>query len=82
MAVATGISTDFLSPFGYHNNSIVMGPAGCRFIDYSRFGVPLTVIVLVLAPPLLIVFWLSVRTWRKARGALQTLALRARRPRV
>ena len=35
-----------------------MGPAGCRFIDYSRFGVPLTVIVLVLAPPLLIVFWL------------------------
>jgi di/tricarboxylate transporter len=58
MAVAIGASTDFLTPFGYHNNTIVMGPGGYRFIDYPRLGAPLTVIVLVLAPPLLIVFWL------------------------
>jgi di/tricarboxylate transporter len=58
MAVAIGASTDFLTPFGYHNNSIVMGPGGYRFIDYPRLGAPLTLIVLVLAPPLLIVFWL------------------------
>jgi di/tricarboxylate transporter len=35
-----------------------MGPGGYRFIDYPRLGAPLTGIVLVLAPPLLIVFWL------------------------
>jgi di/tricarboxylate transporter len=58
MAVAIGASTDFLTPFGYHNNTIVMGPGGYRFIDYPRLGAPLTGIVLVLAPPLLIVFWL------------------------
>jgi di/tricarboxylate transporter len=58
MAVAVGASTDFLTPFGYHNNTIVMGPGGYRFIDYPRLGAPLTGIVLVLAPPLLIVFWL------------------------
>jgi di/tricarboxylate transporter len=58
MAVAIGASTDFLTPFGYHNNTIVMGPGGYRFIDYPRVGAPLTAIVLVLAPPLLIAFWL------------------------
>jgi di/tricarboxylate transporter len=58
MAVAIGASTDFLTPFGYHNNTIVMGPGGYRFIDYPRVGAPLTLIVLALAPPLLIVFWL------------------------
>ena len=58
MAVAIGASTDFLTPFGYHNNTIVMGPGGYRFIDYPRFGAPLTMIVLAVAPLLLIVFWI------------------------
>ncbi len=46
MAVAVGASLDFLTPFGHHNNAVVMGAAGYRFRDFPRFGGPLTLICL------------------------------------
>ncbi len=46
MAVAVGASLDFLTPFGHHNNAVVMGAAGYRFVDFPRFGVPLTFLCL------------------------------------
>lgn len=49
MAVAIGASVDFLTPFGHHNNAVVMGAAGYRFVDFPRFGLPLTIICLALA---------------------------------
>ena len=53
VAVAIGVSTDFLTPFGHHNNTLVMGLAHYRFVDFPRVGAPLTLIVLLVAPPLL-----------------------------
>jgi len=44
MAVAIGASVDFLTPFGHHNNAVVMGAAGYRFMDFPRFGFPLTIL--------------------------------------
>jgi di/tricarboxylate transporter len=44
MAVAIGASIDFLTPFGHHNNTVVMGAARYRFIDFPRFGFPLTIL--------------------------------------
>lgn len=44
MAVAIGASLDFITPFGHHNNAMVMGAAGYRFRDFPRFGGPLTII--------------------------------------
>ena len=41
MAVAVGTSLDFLTPFGHHNNAVVMGAGGYRFRDFPRFGAPL-----------------------------------------
>lgn len=38
MAVAVGASLDFLTPFGHHNNAVVMGAAGYRFADFPRLG--------------------------------------------
>ena len=38
MAVAIGASCDFLTPFGHHNNSIILGPGGYRFGDFWRVG--------------------------------------------
>lgn len=38
MAVAVGASLDFLTPFGHHNNAVVMGAAGYRFLDFPRLG--------------------------------------------
>jgi di/tricarboxylate transporter len=49
MAVAIGASLDFLTPFGHHNNTVVMGAGGYRFVDFPRFGAPLTLICLVVA---------------------------------
>ena len=44
MAVAIGASVDFLTPFGHHNNTVVMGAGGYRFMDFPRFGFPLTIL--------------------------------------
>lgn len=49
MAVAIGASLDFVTPFGHHNNAVVMGAAGYRFIDFPRFGGPLLAICLASA---------------------------------
>lgn len=49
IAVAIGASLDFLTPFGHHNNAVVMGAGGYRFMDFPRLGGPLTVICLLAA---------------------------------
>lgn len=49
LAVAIGASLDFLTPFGHHNNTVVMGAGGYRFTDFPRFGLPLLGIGLVAA---------------------------------
>lgn len=49
MAVAIGVSLDFVTPFGHHNNAVVMGAAGYRFMDFPRFGGPLLAIAVVVA---------------------------------
>jgi len=57
MAVATGAGCDFLTPIGHQCNTLVMGPGGYRFGDYARLGLPLSVIVIVVGPPLITLFW-------------------------
>ncbi len=57
MAVAIGCACDFLTPIGHQCNTLVLGPGGYRFGDYWRLGLPLSVIVLVVATGLLSVFW-------------------------
>lgn len=49
IAVAIGASLDFLTPFGHHNNAVVMGAGGYRFRDFARLGAPLTVLCLATA---------------------------------
>lgn len=49
MGVAVASSCAFLTPIGHQSNTLVMGPAGYRFADYWRLGLPLTVIVIVVA---------------------------------
>ena len=62
MAVAIGASCDFLTPFGHQCNTLVMGPGGYRFTDYMRLGLPLSVLVIVLAVPAIALFWpLAIR---------------------
>ena len=57
MAVAIGAACDFLTPIGHQCNTLVMGPGGYRFGDYWRLGLPLSVLVAVVATALILVFW-------------------------
>ena len=47
IAVAVAASASFLTPMAYQTNIMVYGPGGYRFRDYVRFGLPLTVLVVV-----------------------------------
>ena len=57
MAVAVGSSCTFLTPIGHQSNTLVMGPGGYAFSDYWRMGLPLGIIVVLTAVPLILVFW-------------------------
>ncbi|MCO5092449.1 SLC13 family permease [Bosea sp. (in: a-proteobacteria)] len=57
MAVAIGAACDFLTPIGHQCNTLVMGPGGYRFSDYARLGAPLSVLVILLAVPMILLVW-------------------------
>lgn len=57
MAVAIGASAAFLTPIGHQNNALVMGPGGYRFGDYWRMGLPLEIIIVAVAVPMLLIVW-------------------------
>ncbi|UIJ70420.1 SLC13 family permease [Aurantimonas sp. HBX-1] len=57
IAVALGASIDFLTPIGHHNNTIVMGLAGYRFVDFIKVGWPVTIAVTGAATLALRVWW-------------------------
>jgi di/tricarboxylate transporter len=57
MAVAIGASSAFLTPIGHQSNALVMEPGGYRFGDYWRVGLPLEVIIVVVAMPAILLVW-------------------------
>jgi di/tricarboxylate transporter len=57
MAVAVGSSCAFMTPVGHQSNALVMAPGGYRFGDYWRLGLPLSVLITVVAVPLILYFW-------------------------
>lgn len=57
MAVAIGAGCDFLTPIGHQCNTLVMGPGGYRFSDYPRLGLPLSLLVVAVAVPMLMIVW-------------------------
>jgi di/tricarboxylate transporter len=57
MAVATGAGCDFLTPIGHQCNTLVMRPGGYRFMDYPRFGAPLSLLIILLGAPLIAFVW-------------------------
>jgi len=57
MAVAIGASCAFLTPIGHQSNTLVMEPGGYRFSDYWRVGLPLEVIIVITAMPMILWIW-------------------------
>jgi di/tricarboxylate transporter len=46
-----------MTPFGYQTNAIVMGPGGYKFVDYLRIGLPLQLLMVLIATTLIPVLW-------------------------
>jgi len=57
MGVAVAASCAFLTPIGHKNNTLIMGPGGYRFGDYWRMGLPLEILVIVVAVPMIVWVW-------------------------
>ncbi len=57
MAVMFGASAAFMTPFGYQTNAIVMGPGGYKFRDYLRVGIPMQLIMIIIATTFIPIFW-------------------------
>ncbi|WP_208458194.1 SLC13 family permease [Vreelandella sedimenti] len=57
MVVAVSASCAFLTPIGHQSNTLVLGPGGYRFGDYWKLGLPLSLVVLVVAIPMILLVW-------------------------
>jgi di/tricarboxylate transporter len=57
MGVAVAASCAFLTPIGHQSNTLVMGPGGYRFGDYWRMGLPLEILIIVVAVPMIALVW-------------------------
>ncbi|MGM0602000.1 MAG: SLC13 family permease [Bacillota bacterium] len=61
MAFALGVtfaaSSAFLTPMSYQTNMMVYGPGGYKFQDFFWTGLPLQLILLIVVPLLINLFW-------------------------
>ena len=57
MAVTVAASCGFATPMGYQTNLMIYGPGGYKFTDYTRFGGPLNLIVMIVTVLLAPLIW-------------------------
>lgn len=57
MAVVIAVSNDYLTPIGHQSNTLVFGPGGYKFSDYTKVGIGLTLTYLILVAVALPIFW-------------------------
>ena len=57
IAIAIGASSSFLTPIGYQTNTMVYGIGGYRFGDYARLGLPLSIVMVIVAMVFIPIAW-------------------------
>ena len=55
-AVTFAASNSFMTPIAYQTNTMIYGPGGYKFTDFIRLGTPLSIIIALITPALII--WL------------------------
>ncbi|MEJ2737242.1 MAG: SLC13 family permease [Anaerolineae bacterium] len=57
MAIVIAASTSFLMPIGHQANVLIFGPGGYRFFDYTKVGVWLNLVLMILTALVLPLIW-------------------------
>jgi di/tricarboxylate transporter len=57
LTVTFAASNSFMTPIGYQTNTMVYGPGGYRFSDFFRIGAPLSLLMAIIVPPLIILLY-------------------------
>jgi di/tricarboxylate transporter len=57
VAIMFGASASFATPIGYQTNTYVFGAGGYRFSDFPKVGVPLSLLLCLVAVIFIPVFW-------------------------
>lgn len=57
MAVAVGAASPYLTPIGHQSNTLVMGPGGYHFADFTRVGIPLELLIVAVGVPMIMWVW-------------------------
>ena len=57
VAVMFSATLAFATPVGYQTNMMVYGPGGYRFSDFTKVGLPLNIIVMLVASALIPLIW-------------------------
>jgi len=57
LAIMFAASTSFSTPVGYQTNTMVYGPGGYKFFDFTRVGLPLNLMLAVVTPIFIYFLW-------------------------
>lgn len=56
-AVTYAASLSFITPFGYQTNTLIYGIGNYKFLDFTRVGGPLSLIIWLIATLMIPIFW-------------------------
>lgn len=57
VTIMIAASAAFATPFGYQTNLMVYGPGGYKYSDYLRFGIPLSILFMIVTVILVPIVW-------------------------
>ena len=57
LAIMFAASTSFSTPVGYQTNTMIYGPGGYKFLDFTRVGLPLNILLAITTPIYIYLLW-------------------------
>ncbi len=57
LAIMFAASTSFSTPVGYQTNTMIYGPGGYKFLDFTRVGLPLNLLLAIVTPLYIYLVW-------------------------